>query len=105
MNHIRLYDILRRELHLSDDKAGETVFAMQEMAEIAIVSKIDLLATKEDIYSLRHELSTRISGEINSVRREIQDSKENIYRAIFLSGVVQFIAMIASLLAIIKWMK
>ena len=94
MNQIRLYDIFRRELHLSDDKAAEAVYAMQEMTESAFTSKKDVLATKEDIYSLKSEL-----------KKDIQDTKDNLYRAIYLSGILQFIAMTGSLLAIIKLMK
>ena len=90
MNQIRLYDLFRRELHLSDDKAAEAVYAMQEIAESAMVSKKDSLATKEDIYSLKSEVNFKI---------------QDIYRAIYLSGILQFIALTASFLAIVKFMK
>ena len=90
MNQIRLYDLFRRELHLSDDKAAEAVYAVQEMTESAITSKKDMLATKEDI---------------NTLKKEIQDTKDNLYRAIYLSGILQFIAMTGTLMAIIKMMK
>jgi hypothetical protein len=89
-NQIRLYDLFRRELHLSDDKAAEAVYAVQEMTESAITSKKDMLATKEDI---------------NTLKKEIQDTKDNLYRAIYLSGILQFIAMTGTLMAIIKMMK
>ena len=94
MNHIRLYDLFRKELHLNDDKAAEAVFAIQGMAETEIASKKDVLATKEDIYSLKSELN-----------KDIQDAKDSLYRAIFLSGIVQFVALTGSLLEIIKWIK
>jgi hypothetical protein len=67
MNHIRLYDLFRRELHLSDDKAADFV--------------------------------------MESIRKEIQQSKEDTYKAIFLAGFFQFIAILGSVLAIIKFMK
>jgi hypothetical protein len=72
LNHIRLYNLFRRELYLTDEKAGEAVFAVQEMTESTMDSKKDALATKEDIY---------------------------------LSGILQFIAMTGTLLAIIKLFK
>jgi peptidoglycan hydrolase CwlO-like protein len=97
MNHIRLYDLFRRELHLTDDKAADVVYAVQEIADLAIDSKMDALATKEDIYSIK--------SEINSLRQDIKDFKNNICRAIYLSGIVQFIAMIGSFLAIVKLIK
>ena len=127
MNHIRLYDLFRRELHLADDKAADAVYAVQEIAELAIDSKKDAVATKEDIYSLKEdiysikseinlkinseinsvksEINSKINSEINSVRKDIQDAKDNLYRAIYLSGIVQFIAMIGSFLAIVKLIK
>ncbi len=94
MNQIRLYDLFRREMHLSDDKAAEAVYAVQEMTESAFTSKKDMLATKEDIHSLRAEL-----------KKDIQDTKDNLFRAIYLSGILQFIAMTGTMMAIIKLMK
>jgi hypothetical protein len=112
MNHIRLYDLFRKELHLTDEKAADAVYAVQEISEWTIASKKDLMATKEDIYSIKSEISSLIHteinslrNEINSVRKELLDSKDNIYRAIFLSGIVQFIAISGSLLAISKLLK
>jgi hypothetical protein len=105
MNHIRLYDLFRRELHLSDDKAADVVYAIQDIAELTMTSKNDLLATKEDIYSLTSGFNSKINSEINSVRKDIQDAKDNICKAIYLSGILQFIAMTGSFLAIIKLMK
>ncbi|HTB23804.1 MAG TPA: hypothetical protein VK711_00475 [Puia sp.] len=94
MNQIRLYDLFRRELHLSDDKAAEVVYAVQEMTETALTSKKDVLATKEDIYLLRSEL-----------KKDTQDIKDNLYKAIYLSGILQFITMTGTLIAVIKFMK
>ena len=116
VNQIRLYDLFRREMHLSDDKAAEAVYAVQEMTESAFISKKDVLATKEDIYSLRTELKediyslrTELKEDIYSLRTElkkdIQDTKDHLYRAIYLSGILQFIAMTGTLIAIIKLMK
>jgi hypothetical protein len=112
MNQIKLYDLFRRELHLSDDKAAEAVYAVQEMTESAFTSKKDVLATKEDLYSIKSELKKDILAtkeDLYSLRSElkkdIQDTKDNLYRAIYLSGILQFIAMTGSLLAIIKLMK
>jgi hypothetical protein len=105
MNHIRLYDLFRRELHLTDDKAADVVYAVQEIADLAIDSKRDTLATKEDIYSIKAEINSKINSEINSLRQDIKDFKNNICKAIYLSGIVQFITMIGSFLAIVKLIK
>ena len=94
MNHIRLYDLFRRELHLSDDKAADFVMAVEDITGLAIDANKELLATKKDIHSLEQ-----------SLRKEIQQSKEDVYKAIYLSGFIQFIAILGSVLAIIKFMK
>jgi len=94
MNHIRLYDLFRRELHLSDDKAANFVMAIEDITGLAIDANKELLATKKDIHSLEQ-----------SITKEIQQSKEDVYKAIYLSGFVQFIAILGSVMAIIKFMK
>ena len=79
MDQIRLYNILRTDLHLSDDKAADFVSAMGSMSERGLDTRIQALATKDDI--------------------------RDLYKTIFLTGLVQFIAIVASVLAIVKFMK
>ena len=79
MDQIKLYNILRTDLHLSDDKAADFVSAMGKAAEGELNARIQTLATRDDI--------------------------RDIYKTIYLSGVVQFIAIVGSILAIIKFMK
>jgi hypothetical protein len=134
MNHIRLYDLFRRELHLPDDKASEFVVALDNISGITFDSRKDLLATKNDIRLLKDDMhlseqSTKehvqsveqsirkdlrdVDQSIRkdfysleqSIRKEIQQSKEDTYKAIFLAAFVQFIAILGSVLAIIKFIK
>ena len=105
MNHIRLYDLFRRELHLSDDKASDFVIAIEDVTGLAIDAERELLATKKDIHSLDQSIRKDIHSLDQSIRKEIQQSKEDTYKAIYLSGFVQFIAMLGSVLAIIKSIK
>ena len=101
MNHIRLYDLFRRELHLSDDKASDFVMAVEDITGSAIDANRELLATKKDINSLDqlirgdlHTMDQSIRKDINSlyqsirkdfhsleqsIRMEIQHSKEDTY--------------------------
>ena len=102
MNQIKLYDLFRRELHLSDDKAAETVYAVQEMTESAFTSKKDYWQQKKIFILIEKRY---IFIQETELKKDIQDSKYNLYRAIYLSGILQFIAMTGSLLAIIKLMK
>jgi hypothetical protein len=80
MNHIRLYDLFRRELHLSDDKAADFVMAVEDITGLAIDANKELLATKKDIHSLEKD----IHSLEQSIRKEIQQSKEDVYKAIYL---------------------
>ncbi len=108
MNHIRLYDLFRRELHLSDDKAAEFVMAVDDISGITFDDKKDQLASKNDIHLLKNDIHL-LKNDIHllelSLRKEIQQSKEDTYKAIFLAGFVQFIAILGSVLAIIKFIK
>jgi hypothetical protein len=79
MDQIKLYNILRTDLHLTDDKAADFVSAMGKVTERELAIKIQTLATKDDI--------------------------QDLYKSIFLYGIVQLIAIIASVLAIVKFMK
>jgi hypothetical protein len=79
MDQIKLYNILRTDLHLTDDKAADFVSAMETISERGLDAGIQSLATKNDI--------------------------RDLYKTIYLSGLVQFIAIVASVLAIVKFMK
>jgi len=105
MNQIRLFNIFRREMHLSDVSAEEAVLAMQELAGFAFESKMNFLATKEDLSSLKIEFSAKIDTGINSLRKDMQSGKNDLYKAIYLSGFLQFLAMIGTVLAVIKFIK
>ena len=83
MDQIKLYNILRTDLHLTDDKAADFVSAMGKVTEREFAIKVQTLATKDDI------------------KRDFQD----LYKSIFLYGIVQLIAIVASVLAIVKFIK
>ena len=83
MDQIKLYNILRTDMHLTDDKAADFVSAMSKVTERELAIKIQTLATKDDI----------------------KDDFQDLYKSIFLYGLVQLIAIIASVLAIVKFIK
>ena len=83
MDQIKLYNILRTDMHLADDKAADFVSAMSKVTERELAVKIQTLATKDDI----------------------NDDFQDLYKSIFLYGLVQLIAIIASVLAIVKFIK
>jgi hypothetical protein len=83
MDQIKLYNILRTDLHLADDRAADFVSAMGKVTERELAIKIQTLATKDDL------------------KNDIQD----LHKSIFLYGIVQLIAIVASVLAIVKFIK
>ncbi|MDP9040681.1 MAG: hypothetical protein M3N30_01790 [Bacteroidota bacterium] len=118
MNHIRLYNIFRKEMHLSDASAEEAVNAMQELTGFAFDSKMNLLATKGDISLLKGDISllqgdisllkedmSSLKNEINSLKKDMHANKDDLYRAIYLSGFLQFVAMVGTVLTVIKFIK
>ena len=90
MDQIKLYNILRTDLHLTDDKAADFVSAMETISERGLDARIQMLATKDDI----RELALAAKDDIR-----------DLYKTIYLSGLVQFIAIVGSVLAIVKFMR
>ena len=115
MNQIRLYDLFRKELHLPDNKAAAFVKAVGNVVESEATGKNHLLATKEDIHVLKEDIHILkddihiLKGDMHVLRGDlvlkIEQSKTDIYKAIFLTGIVQFIAILSGTLAIVKFMK
>jgi len=94
--NIKLYDIARNKLKLTEADATEFVLAIEEEVQNFIKqSGSDYKsAVREDILKLEMTL-----------RGEIKDSKLDVYKAIFITGVVQLIAILGGVLAIVKFMK
>jgi hypothetical protein len=80
--NLKLYDIFRKDLHLSDDKAKELVDTLDESLGKRLDTAISQLATKSEL----HDLESRI--------------KTNMY----VVGFAQFIAILASLIAVVNFM-
>lgn len=86
---IRLYDLFRKELNLPDDKAAAFVAAVEEVVGQEFKNEKQTLSTKEDIHRL--EL-------------KVEQSKGDIYKAMFWTSIVQLMAILGGVLAIVKFM-
>ncbi|HEV7424077.1 MAG TPA: hypothetical protein VGO21_02705 [Candidatus Paceibacterota bacterium] len=111
-DQIKLYNILRTDLKLSDDKAADFVSAIRKTAERELDARIQTLATKNDIRELSlatkndiRELSPATKNDIRELSLATKNDIRDLYKTIYLSGLVQFIAIVASVLAIVKFMK
>jgi hypothetical protein len=123
MDQIKLYNILRTDLHLTDDKAADFVSAMETISERGLDTRIQALATKNDIRELSvatkndlrdlslankndiRELSLATKNDIRDLSLATKNDLRDLYKTIYLSSLVQFIAIVASVLAIVKFMK
>jgi hypothetical protein len=87
MDQIKLYNILRNALKMTDQDAGELISAMATVSSKEFETKIQSLATKDDLKDLKMELFMALNKKI------------------YLSSLVQFLALVASMLAIVKFMR
>ena len=104
LNQIRLYDLFRKELHLPDNKAAAFVKAVGDVAESETAGNNHLPATKEDIHVLKNDMQV-LREDVHTLDLKIEQSKSDICKAIFLSGIIQFIAILSGTLAIVKLMR
>ncbi len=127
---IRLYDLFRKELHLTDDKAAAFVSAVEEVVEGAVEVEIreesqghstkedirllelkldkHFLSTRDDIHRLeinleKHTLSTR--EDIHLLELKLEQTKSDIYKSMFWTGLVQLLAILGGVMTIVKFMK
>lgn len=92
--NLKLYDIARNKLKLTEADATEFVLAIEEEVQNFIKqSGSDYKsAVREGILKLEMTL-----------RGEIKESKLDVYKAIFITGVVQLIAILGGVLVIVKF--
>lgn len=74
--NIRLYDTLRKELNLSEEKSRAVTQAIEQAVLDEIKSDGKEAATKSDIEQLR--TSTKL--DIEQVRREISEAKSDMLK-------------------------
>ena len=90
MDQIKLYNILRNALKMTEQDAGEFISAVGAVTSKEFDTKIQSLATKDDL----RELSLATKDDILDLNKKI-----------YLIGLVQFIALVTSMLAIVKFMR
>lgn len=103
---IKFYDLLRRDLHLSDDKAAAFVEALEDVVEFELKNDKQVSATKEDVHQLNVKIDTTASSvreDIHKLEIKLEQSKGDIYKAMFWTGIVQLLAILGGVLAIMKF--
>lgn len=115
IHQIRLYDLFRNELRLPDDKAAAFVIAVGDVAGSEAGNEKHLLATKDDTNFLKedmnvlkddiHSFELKVTNIIHSLELRIEQSKTDIYQAMFWTGIAQLIAILGGVLVIVKFIK
>src|SRR6266404_4791450 len=117
MNQIRLYDLFRKELNLPDNKAADFVLAFEELTGgQSFATKNDIhhreRKIEKDIFSLEHKigndihsLELKMEHSINSVELKIEQSKVDNHKAMFWTGIVQLLAILGGMMALLKFMR
>jgi len=94
---IRLYDLFRNELKLSDDKAAAFVEAVDEAIELEVRKDSSSVASKEDI--------RRLDTNIHGLEIKLEQTKTDLYKAMFWTGLVQLLAILGGVMSIVKFIK
>ena len=89
--NVKLYDIARQKLKLSEADAKEFVQAVDEIV-------------KEDILAHTSEYKSLWKDDFHLLDKRILESKNDMYKAMFITGLVQLIAILGGVLAIVKFM-
>lgn len=76
IGNLKLYDIFRKDLHLSDDKALEVVNAMDDHYERKSSAKIEQLANKGELLAVKNELKQDI--HTLATRMDMMATKEEL---------------------------
>jgi hypothetical protein len=106
---IRLYDLLRKELHLADETAAtfvitieETIKSENEKANQPIISKQN--SYEEDIHCLKTDMKSLRTG-MSELKINMAGWKAEVQKSIYWAGLAQLIAIIGTVLAIVKFIR
>jgi hypothetical protein len=101
MDQIKLYNILRNALKMTEQDAGEFISAIGAVTSRDLDTKIQALATKDDL----RELSLATKDDLRALSLASKNDILELNKKIYLIGLVQFIALVTSMLAIVKFMR
>jgi hypothetical protein len=88
--NIKLYETFRKELNLSEEKSKALVLAIQD-------------AIHEDVLNATNEYKSFWKDDFHTLDKRIIESKNDMYKALFITSVVQLIAILGGVLAIVKF--
>ena len=91
---IKLYDIFRKDLHLADETARELVQTIDQAVKGENEEILEGVATKDFVSEMSHKLDLKL-----------EQMRSDLTKAIFISNLIQFLAIVGSVIAIINFMQ
>jgi hypothetical protein len=95
---IRLYEIFRKDLHMPDDRAHNLVSTINDALNEQREQDKEDLATKSFV---KGEISTAFQ----SLRDQIRDVEIRMTSQIYLVNLIQFLAIVASIITIFTFLR
>lgn len=87
----------KKKLNLPDDKAAAFAAAVEEVVEQELKNEKQTLSTKEDILTVK--------DSIHLLELKVEQTKGDIYKAIFWTGILQLLSILGGVLAIVKFIR
>jgi chromosome segregation ATPase len=124
---LKLYDLVRQDLHLPDNKAMEFVTAIGEFSERHQARQDELLATKAELQTTKSELKSEmlaikseLKQDIHAIATKVEhleikidtqmaskvdlaDAKSNLKDYYGVLTVAQFIAIVAAIYSLMRF--
>lgn len=87
-----------------EKKARELVSAFDEIINEQFHSEKEQLVSKENLSETKADIKEEIANLRTELKIEIRESKTETLKTIYIVGLVQFLAIVGSVLAIINFM-
>ncbi|WEK35798.1 MAG: hypothetical protein P0Y53_25205 [Candidatus Pseudobacter hemicellulosilyticus] len=113
-NHLKMYNILRKDLNLGEEQALEMVLSIEDTAQqgkeewvTRQMLKEEILATKsfvkEEILATKSFVKEELLLTKSSLQKEMQHLEVRLLRTIWGTAVAQFLATVGATLAIVRF--
>jgi hypothetical protein len=102
---IKLYDIFRKDLHLADETARELVQTIDQAVKGENEEILEGVATKDFVREMSHKLDLKLEQMRSDLELKLEQMRSDLTKAIFISNLIQFLAIVGSVIAIINFMR
>lgn len=124
IGNLKLYDLFRKDLHLSDDRALEVVNALDDHYEKRSSAKMEQLATKAELVAVKTEISNvrselkedigkvrlelkevklELKDDIGKIRGELKDSENKLIKTTQVATLIQYLLIVATIAGLLRY--